>query len=103
MDIIGISGVAAEAELLSAIALFLERVGLTSEDVVIKVSSRKVLQAVLQQYGVTADSFGPVCVVVDKLDKLPAEKVICLITLPLQAVLYSALHERHPYILTNLS
>ncbi len=44
MDIIGVPGVAAEAELLAAIALFLERVGLSAADIVIKVSSRKVLQ-----------------------------------------------------------
>ena len=35
-------GVEAEAELLAAITLFFERVGLTSKDVGIKVSSRKV-------------------------------------------------------------
>ena len=44
MDIIGVPGVTAEAELLAAIALFLERVGLSAADIVIKVSSRKVLQ-----------------------------------------------------------
>ena len=44
MDIVGVPGIAAEAELLAAIALFLERVGLSAADIVIKVSSRKVLQ-----------------------------------------------------------
>ena len=37
MDIIGVPGVAAEAELLAAIVLFHERLGLTSADIVIKV------------------------------------------------------------------
>ena len=37
MDIIGVPGVAAEAELLAAIVLFHERLGLTAADVVIKV------------------------------------------------------------------
>ena len=42
MDIVGVAGVEAEAELLAALALFLERVGLKATEVVIKVSSRKV-------------------------------------------------------------
>lgn len=75
MDVIGVPGVSAEAELLSAIAMFLERVGLSAADIAIKVSSRKVLQAVIARCGVAEDAFGPVCVVVDKLDKMPAEKV----------------------------
>ena len=75
MDIIGVPEVAAEAELISAIATFLEAVGLGAGDIAIKVSSRKVLQAVLERYSIPAESFGPVCIVIDKLDKLPAEKV----------------------------
>lgn len=75
MDIIGVPGVEAEAELLAAIVMFFERVGLSSKDVGIKVSNRKVLQSVLAQYNVPPDSFARVCVVVDKLDKLPREKV----------------------------
>lgn len=76
MDIIGVAGVEAEAELLSAIATFFTRLGLTAADVGIKVSSRKVLQAVLTRYGVPPQDFGPVCVVVDKMEKLPREKVV---------------------------
>lgn len=75
MDIIGIPGVEAEAELLAAITLFLERLGLSSGDVVIKVSSRKVLQAILERYGVAEDNVGPVSVVVDKMEKIPLDKV----------------------------
>lgn len=78
MDIIGVPGIAAEAELLAAIVLFLERVNLSSEDIVIKVSSRKVLQAILERYNVPEDSVGPVSVVVDKMEKIPLEKVVPL-------------------------
>ena len=42
-----------------------------------QVSSRKVLQAVLDRQQVPADLFGPVCVVVDKIDKIGADKVLC--------------------------
>ncbi|KAG2452860.1 hypothetical protein HYH02_002204 [Chlamydomonas schloesseri] len=75
MDIVGVPGVEAEAELLAAIVMFFQRVGLTAADVGIKVSNRKVLQSVLTQYGVPPESFAKVCVIVDKLDKLPREKV----------------------------
>mmetsp|Transcript_3855 Transcript_3855/g.8250 ORF Transcript_3855/g.8250 Transcript_3855/m.8250 type:complete len:480 (-) Transcript_3855:180-1619(-) len=75
MDIIGVSGVEAEAELLAAITLFFERLGLTPADIGIKVSSRKVLQSVMSQYGVPPELFAKVCVIVDKVEKLPREQV----------------------------
>jgi ATP phosphoribosyltransferase regulatory subunit HisZ len=68
-------GVEAEAELLAAVVSFMRRVGLSSEDVGLRLSSRRVLAAVLQRYGVPDDSFAQVCVVVDKLEKLPKEDV----------------------------
>ncbi len=75
MDIVGVAGVEAEAELLAAVTTFFSRVGLGPGEVGIKVSSRKVLQAALTLYGVPAEQFGAVCVVVDKLEKLPRDKV----------------------------
>lgn len=75
MDIVGVAGIEAEAELLAAITSFFSRVGLTSADVGIKVSSRKVLQAVLSRFGVPASQFAAVCVIVDKMEKLPRPKV----------------------------
>jgi histidyl-tRNA synthetase len=76
MDVLGVPGVEAEAELLAAVTTFFARVGLTSKEVGIKVSSRKVLAAVLGRAGVEPEAFGPVCVVVDKMDKLPQDKVV---------------------------
>ena len=76
MDIVGVPGVEAEAELLAAITSFFSKVGLSSADVGIKVSSRKVLQEVLLAAGVSNDVFGAVCVVVDKLEKIPRDKVV---------------------------
>ncbi|GLC55913.1 hypothetical protein PLESTB_001043600 [Pleodorina starrii] len=75
MDIVGVSGVEAEAELLAAVVMLFERVGLSSRDVGIKVSSRKVLQSVMSQFGVPPESFAKVCVIVDKLDKIGRVKV----------------------------
>jgi histidyl-tRNA synthetase len=53
-------GVEAEAELLSAVTTFFSRVGLSSADVGLKVSSRKVLAAVLERFEVPAEHFAQV-------------------------------------------
>lgn len=66
--------------MLAAIVTFFRNVGLTEEDVGIRVNSRKVLQAVLEPLGVTGDLFAPVCVIVDKLDKLTPEEVNAQLT-----------------------
>jgi|TARA_B110000977_G_scaffold115854_2_gene149693 histidyl-tRNA synthetase len=76
MDIVGVSGVEAEAELLSAITTFFKKVGVTEKDVGIKVSSRKVLQAVLNKFHVPPENFANVCVVVDKIEKLQRETIV---------------------------
>ena len=75
VDIFGVAGITAEAELLAIITRFFQRVGLGAEDVGIKISSRKVLQSVLEELGVTGEQFAPVCVLVDKLEKLPREEL----------------------------
>ena len=75
MDIVGVDGVEAEAELLAAITTFFKRVGVTSADVGIKVSSRKLLSEVMARFDIGSESFAPVCVVVDKIEKLPREKI----------------------------
>jgi histidyl-tRNA synthetase len=75
MDIIGVEGVEAEAELLSAIIMFFSRVGLTAQDVKIRVNNRKILQALMDNYAVPLEKFSEVCVVLDKQEKLPREEV----------------------------
>jgi len=67
--------VRAEAELLQAIVLLFQRLGITSSDVGIRVSSRKVLQAVLNMYSIPEHLFTEVCVIVDKLGKLTREEI----------------------------
>lgn len=100
MDVWGVAGVEAEAELLAAITTFFKRVGLTSKDVGqyiwiersccvvlscrhltevwcpsisrtgIKVNSRGVLGEVLAALGVPESKFAATCVLVDKLEKV---------------------------------
>ena len=80
LDVWGVDGVAAEAELLAAAVGFCERVGLTAADVGVKVSTRGVLAELLSKVGVPAERFAAVAVVVDKLDKLPEEEVRALLS-----------------------
>lgn len=51
MDIFGVAGVEAEAELLSAIVLSFQKMGITSQDVGIKVNSRKLLNDLMRLVG----------------------------------------------------
>ena len=75
VDIWGAEGVEADAELISVLAHFFESVGLSEEDLVIRVSSRKVLEAVLGKLGISGDDFSKTCVIMDKMDKLPPEAI----------------------------
>ncbi|CAB9529463.1 Histidine--tRNA ligase [Seminavis robusta] len=75
MDIWGIAGVEAEADLLSAMVAFFKRVGLTSEDVGIKVNSRLVIAEVLTELGIPEDKFAATCVLIDKLEKVPLDAI----------------------------
>jgi len=75
MDVWGVQGVEAEAELLSAMVTFFENVGLTSDDVGIKVNSRLVITEVLTELGVPEDKFAATCVLVDKLEKVPLDAI----------------------------
>ena len=75
VDIWGMEGIEADAELLSVMVHMFESVGLTHDDVVVRISSRKVLEEVLGALGIEGDSFTKTCVIVDKMDKLPEETV----------------------------
>jgi len=75
MDIVGVKSIAAEVELLSAITAFFLNVGITAKDVGIKINSRKVMASILKAHGISDEQFAPVCVVVDKLDKIGDDAV----------------------------
>ena len=75
MDILGVDDVTAEAELLAALVTFFRSVGLTEQQVQIRISNRRLLQSVLAAAGVGEDLFAPVCVLIDKLEKVPRESI----------------------------
>jgi len=71
MDIVGVEGVEAELELLASIATFFSSIGVGPEIVGLKVNSRKILQSLINSYGITEhNQFTKVCVIVDKIDKI---------------------------------
>ena len=61
--------------MLSAMVKFFENVGLTSNDVGIKVNSRLVIAEVLTSLGVPQEKFAATCVLVDKLEKIPLDAI----------------------------
>jgi len=75
VDIWGTTEISADAELISVLVTFFEGIGFTSEDIVIRISSRKVLEEVLGSLDIEGDVFAQTCIIVDKMDKL-SPKVI---------------------------
>ncbi|GMI38216.1 hypothetical protein TrCOL_g796 [Triparma columacea] len=75
VDIWGVEGEAAEAEVLAGMVDLMRSVGLTSDDVGIKINSRAVLREVTEKMGIGGDKFASVCVLVDKLEKVPIEAI----------------------------
>tara|TARA_X000001036_G_scaffold243226_1_gene226900 strand:- start:48 stop:1259 length:1212 start_codon:yes stop_codon:yes gene_type:complete len=75
VDIWGTSEISADAELISILVTFFEGVGLTAKDIVIKISSRKVLEEVLGSLEISEEIFSKTCIIVDKMDKLPADVI----------------------------
>ena len=75
VDIWGTTELSADAELISVMITFFEEIGLSSDDVVISMSNRKVLEEVLGSLGVEGDLFAKTCIVVDKMDKLSSDVI----------------------------
>ncbi|MEC7987446.1 MAG: histidine--tRNA ligase [Myxococcota bacterium] len=74
MDIIGLSSVAAEVELMAAQYTFLKNVGFVVEgektEIGFKVSNRQIIETFLDSLGITGETFAEVCIVMDKRDKI---------------------------------
>jgi len=73
IDIIGADDVPADAEVIFCAVDYFRQVGLTSEDIVVKISSREMLAAVLRVIGVADDQLEQLYVVLDKRNKVPAD------------------------------
>ena len=75
VDIWGTTEISADAELISVLVTFFEGIGLTAKDIVIRVSSRKVIEEVLGSLGLEGDIFAQTCIIVDKMDKLSSDVI----------------------------
>ncbi len=73
VDIIGEDRADADAEIVFTTIDYLRSVGLTAKDIRAKISSRRLLAAVLTSIGIPAEKLEPVYAVLDKKAKLPPE------------------------------
>ncbi len=73
IDIIGEDNVLADAETIFCALDYLQEVGLTPDDIVVKISSRKMLAAILQTIGIAANKLEDLYVLLDKRSRLPQE------------------------------
>ena len=73
VDVIGSEDVLADAECIYTAIDYLRSVGLTGKDVVVKISSREVLAALLEDLGFAENELEDVYALLDKRPKLPRE------------------------------
>ena len=73
IDIIGVDDVLADAEVIFTTIDYLRQTGLTSNDIVVKVSSRGMLKAVMESIGISDEHLISLYTVLDKKNKLPSE------------------------------
>lgn len=71
IDIVGEAGVTADAELVACAIDICRELGLTSNEVVVRVSDRRVMHAYLAALGISASAFDVVLGVADKLARQP--------------------------------
>jgi histidyl-tRNA synthetase len=73
VDLVGEADVTADAELLACAIDIMRAFGLTANDVVARVSDRRILQGYLRGLGISEDAFPTVFAVIDKIERQPKE------------------------------
>jgi histidyl-tRNA synthetase len=76
VDIVGESEIPADAELLAVALETMRELGLSSEDVVARVSDRRLLAALLSAWGVPDESVPAAYAAIDKLDRDPRDVLV---------------------------
>ena len=79
VDIIGEDSILAEVEVIGAACDALRRMGLSSKDFKVHVSSRKFLGELLAQSGIAADKHAQVFLALDKRGKMPDEEIAAML------------------------
>ncbi len=73
IDVVGESGALADAETIFVAVDLLRELGLGPQDVVVKISSRSLIAALLDHVGIAGDDRGAAYTLLDRAAKLPAE------------------------------
>jgi len=73
IDIIGVDDCLADAEVIFCSVDYLMQTGLTSNDVVVRISSRRLMAALLEYFGIEERQLEKVYGILDKKSKVPAE------------------------------
>ncbi|HEX6943046.1 MAG TPA: histidine--tRNA ligase [Gemmatimonadaceae bacterium] len=76
VDIVGETEIGADAELLAVALEVMKRCGLTSDDVVARVSDRRLLSALLSAWGVPDESVSAAYAAIDKIDRDARDKLV---------------------------
>ncbi len=73
IDIIGVDDCLADAEVIFCSVDFLMQAGLSSDDIVVQISSRRLIAAMLEFFGIEKEQLDKVYGVLDKKSKIPKE------------------------------
>jgi histidyl-tRNA synthetase len=73
IDIIGVDDCLADAEVIFCSVDYLMQTGLTSDDVVVRISSRRLMASLLEYFGIEEKQLEKVYAVLDKKSKVPQE------------------------------
>ncbi len=73
IDIIGVDNVLADAEVIFTTLDYLQQAGLTSKDIKVRISSRKLLAVFLKSLDIAEEKFESVYAVLDKKARVPAD------------------------------
>jgi len=76
IDVVGVDDVVSDAECILVAVDFLREIGLTPNDVVMKINSRSLLSSLLAAQGFEKDRHEAIFAVLDKRDKLPREAFV---------------------------
>lgn len=85
IDILGVEDVLADAEVIFCTLDYLRSAGLSAKDVIAKISSRKLLAALLTHLHIAADKLETLYPILDKKAKLPAETFEQMLTEAVQS------------------
>jgi histidyl-tRNA synthetase len=73
VDLVGVEGEIGDAECISVAVDALKSLGLTPQDVTVKINDRRLLGALVRHLGVAEDRVAQVFAILDKRDKVPPE------------------------------